>query len=149
MEEYGCVALVRGGRDAVTAGQSADVGVRRAAVDDGKLENGMPLDDLGKRLDVLLSDVAALTSYLQSLQTNLTSLRAEVQSGFKRVEEELSAARSRDQELHRLLKFSVQAGEGFRESVEARFDDADVKQDEQIDLLKQVVRQSASPRTGT
>jgi DNA anti-recombination protein RmuC len=109
----------------------------------------MPLDDIGKRLDALLSDVAALTSYVHSLQTNLTSLRAEVQSGFKRVDEELNAAKIRDQEVQRLLKFSLHAGEGLRESVETRFDESDVKQDEQIDLLKQVVRQSATPRTGT
>ena len=115
----------------------------------GKLENGMPPEDLAKRLDLLLSEVAALTSYVHSLQANVTSLRAEVQSGFKRVDDELNAAKIRDQELQRLLKVSLQAVEGFRESVESRFDDSDVKQDEQIDLLKQVVRQSATPRTGT
>lgn len=109
----------------------------------------MPPDDTGKRLDALLSDVAALTSLVHSLQANLTSLRAEVQSGFKRVDDELNAAKIREQELQRLLKFCLQAGEGLRESVEARFDDSDVKQDEQIDLLKQLARQSVAPRTGT
>ena len=106
----------------------------------------MPRDDTAERLELLLSEVAALTSYVHSLQANLTSLRAEVQSGLKRVDEELNAAKTRDQELLRLLKVTLQAGDGLRESVEARFDEADVKQDEQIDLLKQVVRQAATPR---
>jgi len=112
-----------------------------------KLEDGMLRDDISERLDVLLSELTALTAYVHSLQTNLTSLRAELQSGLKRVDDELNAAKSRDQELQRLVKFSVQANDGLRESVEARFDEADVKQDEQIDLLKQVVRQAATPRT--
>src|SRR5688500_4939635 len=96
-----------------------------------KLDDGMPRDDIAERLDVLLSELTALTAYVHSLQTNLTSLRAELQSGLKRVDDELNAARSRDQDLQRLVKFSVQANDGLRESVEARFDESDVKQDEQ------------------
>ena len=117
-----------------------------AALTIGKLENGMPPDDLAKRLDLLLSEIAALTSYVHSLQANVTSLRAEVQSGFKRVDDELNAAKIRDQDAHRLLKSGLEAREGLRESVEARFDEADEKHDEQLDLLKEAVHHLAAQR---
>ena len=95
-------------------------------MDDAKLAHGMTLDDLGQRL-VAIDD-------------KVTSLQSEVRSGFKRVDEALNAAKIRDEEAHRLLKFGLEAREGLRESVEARFEEADKKHDEQIDLLKQVVQ---------
>ena len=115
-------------------------------MDDARLSTGMTLDDIGRRLDTLQSDMTSVKSNVESLQTNLTSLHAEVQTGFKRVDEELNAAKIRDEEAHRLLKFSLEAREGLRESVETRFEEADRKHDEQIDLLKQVVHHLASTR---
>lgn len=114
-------------------------------MDDAKLADGMTLDDIGRRLDTLQSDMTSVKSNVQSLQTNLTSLQAGVQTGFKRVDEALNAAKIRDEEAHRLLEFSLEAREGLRESVDARFDEADKKHDQQIDLLKQVVQHLATP----
>ena len=99
-------------------------------MDDAKLSNGMTLDDIGQRL-VAIDD-------------KVTSLQDEARASFKHVDEELNAAKIRDEEAHRLLKFSLEAREGLRESVEVRFDQADKKHDEQIDLLKQVVQHVAT-----
>ena len=100
-------------------------------LDDAKLSNEMTLDDIGQRL-VAIDEM--VTSPLQD----------EVRSGFKRVDQELNAAKIRDEEAHRLLEFSLESREGPRESVDARFDEADKKHDEQIDLLKQVVQHLAT-----
>ena len=122
-------------------------------MDDARLSTGMTLDDIGRRLDTLQSDMTSVKSNVGSLQADagslhstLASLQAEVRSGFKRVDEELNAAKIRDEEAHHLLKFSLEAREGLRESVETRFEEADRKHDEQIDLLKQVVHHLASTR---
>ena len=116
-----------------------DVGIKDAPdpqpetrMDDAKLPNGMTLDDIGRRL--------------VAIDKKVTSLQAEMQTGFKRVDEELNAARIRDEEAHRLLTFSLEAREGLRESVETRFEEADRKHGQQIDLLKQAVHHLASTR---
>ena len=135
-------------------------------MDDAKLAHGMTLDDIGQKLVAidekvtslqadmtsvkssvgsLTSNVGSLESNVGSLHANLASLQSEVRSGFKRVDDALNAAKIRDEEAHRLLKFSLEAREGLRESVEARFEEADKKHDEQIDLLKQVVQHLARP----
>ena len=90
----------------------------------------MTLDDIGQRL--------------VGIDAKVTSLQEEVRSGFKRVDEELNAAKIRDEKAHELLKFSLEAREGLRESMEARFDEVDKKQDAQIDLLKQAVQHLAA-----
>lgn len=139
-------------------------------MDDAKLAHRMTLDDIGQRLVAidekvtslqadmtavkssvgsLESNVGSLQSDVGSLHTNLASLQSEVRSGFKRVDEALNAAKIRDEEAHRLLKFSLEAREGLRESVENRFEVADRKHDEQIDLLKHVVQHFATEQTGT
>jgi hypothetical protein len=99
-------------------------------LDDAKLSNEMTLDDIGQRL--------------VAIDEMVTSLQDEVRSGFKRVDQELNAAKIRDEEAHRLLEFSLESRERLRESVDARFDKADKKHDEQIDLLKQVVQHLAT-----
>ena len=93
-------------------------------MDDGKLANEMTLDDIGKRLE---------------------TLQTEVRSGFTRVDEELNAAKIRDEKAHDLLKFSLETHEGLRESMATRFDEVERKQDEQIDLLKHAVRHLVAP----
>jgi hypothetical protein len=118
-------------------------------MDDARLSNGMTLDDIGQRL--------------VAIDEKVTSLQDEVRSGFKRVDDELTAAKIRaeeahrelnaakirDEEAHRLLTFSLEAREGLRESVEARFEEADSKHDDQIDLLKQVVQHLATQQADT
>lgn len=116
-------------------------------MDDAKLPDGMTLDDIGRRLVAidakvtsLQADMTAVKSNLGSLESDVTSLRTEVRSGFQRVDQELNAAKIRDEKAHDLLKFNLEAREGLRESMEARFDAVEKKQDEQIDLLKHAIR---------
>ena len=111
----------------------------------------MTLDDIGQRLDAidrkvtsLQADMSEVKPNVASVQSNLTALQVEVRSGFRRVDEELNAAKIRDEEAHRLLKFSLEAREGLRESMEVRFDAVEKKQDEQIDLLKHAVHHVAT-----
>ena len=69
-----------------------------------------------------------------------------MRSGFTRVDEELNKAKIRDEELHGLLKFSLEAREGLRESIEQRFDEMGKKQDQELDLLKDVLRHVTGTR---
>ena len=84
-------------------------------MDDGRLPGEMTLDGIAKRLD-------AIDTKLGGLETKVGGLEAEMRSGFTRVVEELNNAKIRDEELHGLLKFSLEARDGLRESMEERFD---------------------------
>ena len=83
---------------------------------------------------------------LDSARIRVDTIEAGVQTGFHRVDEQLNAARIRDEQAHDLLKFSLEAREGLRESMERRFDATTKKQDEEIALLKDVLRHLASTR---
>lgn len=101
-------------------------------MDDGKLPDKMTLDGIAKRLD--------------AIDAKLGGLEVEMRSGFTRVGEELNNAKIRDEELHGLLKFSLEAREGLRESTEERFDEMGKKQDQELDLLKDVLRHVTGTR---
>ena len=81
----------------------------------------MTLEAIARRLDAIQADVAGI--------------RTEMREGF-------NAARIRDEEQRDLMKFGLEAREALRESVDERFAAADKKQDEQIGLLKNVLRSS-------
>ena len=83
---------------------------------------------------------------LESARIRVDAIEAVVQAGFRRVDEQLNAARIRDEQAHDLLKFSLEAREGLRESMEKRFDATGKKQDEEIGLLKDVLRHVAGTR---
>jgi hypothetical protein len=110
-------------------------------MDDGKLPGEMTLDGIAKRLD-------AIDARLGGLDAKVGGLEVEMRSGFKRVDEKLNEAKIRDEELHGLLKFSLEAREGLRESMEQRFDVMGNKHDQEIDLLKDVLRHTASRANG-
>jgi hypothetical protein len=101
-------------------------------MDDGRLPGEMTLDGIAKRLD--------------AIDARLGGLDVEMRSGFTRVGEELNKAKIRDEELHGLLKFSLEAREGLRESMEQRFDVMGKKQDQEVDLLKDVLRHVTGTR---
>jgi hypothetical protein len=94
-------------------------------MDDGRLPGEMTLEDIAKQLHLLQDEVSA---------------------GFRRVHEQLNAAKIRDEEAHGLLKFSLEAREGLRESMEQRFDVMGNKHDQEIDLLKDVLRHVTGAR---
>ena len=106
-------------------------------MDDAKIASDMTLDGIAQRLEKIQSDVAAL-------QTNITGMKAEMKVDMKTVKDDMKAgfndSKVRDEELRTLMKFGLEAREALRESVEARFDATDQKHDEEISLLKDVLR---------
>ena len=60
----------------------------------------------------------------------------------KKVDEGFDASRARDEELRDLTKFGLEAREVLRDEMHRRLDEADRKNDAQISLLKDVVRNS-------
>jgi len=131
-------------------------------MDDGRLPGEMTLDGIAKRLDAIDAKLGGLEAKVGGLEVKVGGLEvkvgglevkvggleAEVRSGFTRVGEELNKAKIRDEELHGLLKFSLEAREGLRESMEQRFDVMGNKHDQEIDLLKDVLRHTASRANG-
>ena len=130
-------------------------------MDDARLANEMTLDGIARQLEAIRSDVAGVKSDVASMKSDMTgmksdmtgvksdmtgmksetaSLKDEMRDGFRKIGEDLNAARIRDEKLHRLMTFGLEAREGLRESVETRFDATDKKHDEEIDLLKDVLR---------
>jgi hypothetical protein len=117
----------------------------------------MTLDGIAKRLDAIDAKLGGLEAEMKSgfrrtdaqlhtVKTRADSIESEMRSGFTRVGEELNNAKIRDEELHGLLKFSLEAREGLRESIEERFDGMGKKQDQELDLLKDVLRHVAGTR---
>ena len=129
-------------------------------MDDGRLPGEMTLDGIAKRLDAidaklggvdarlggLDAKVGGLDGTVGGLAAKLDGLEAEMRSGFTRVDEKLNEAKIRDEELHGLLKFSLEAREGLRESMEQRFEVTGNKHDQEIDLLKDVLRHVSGAR---
>jgi hypothetical protein len=103
---------------------------------------------LATKVGELDTRVGGLDTKVGGLDTKVGGLQAEMRSGFKRVDEKLNEAKIRDEELHGLLKFSLEAREGLRESMEQRFDVMGNKHDQEIDLLKDVLRHTASRANG-
>ena len=122
-------------------------------MDDGKLANEMTLEGIAKELKAISRKVSSLNEKVSSLDGKVTSLDGKVTSiddrmtaGFASVGEQLNGAKIRDEELHSLMKFGLEAREALRESVEAGFKAVDKKQDEEIGLVKDVVRGLAEAR---
>lgn len=116
-------------------------------MDDARLANEMTLDGIARQLEAIRSDVAGVKSDMTDMKSDMTGMKSEtarlkdeMRDGFWKIGEDLNAARIRDEELHRLMTFGLEAREGLRESVETRFDATDKKHDEEIDLLKDVLR---------
>jgi hypothetical protein len=92
----------------------------------------MTLDDLAKQFEAMRVDMSAMRG-------DFADLRKTMHEGF-------DASRIRDEELRDLMKFGLEAREVLRDEVHRRFDDADRKHDEQIDLLKTVIRHDVTKR---
>ena len=143
-------------------------------MDDGRLPGEMTLDGIAKRLDAIDAKLGghdakfdAIDAKLDAIDARLgghdakfdaidarlgghdakfDGLEAEMRSGFTRIDEKLNEAKIRDEELHGLLKFSLEAREGLRESMEQRFDVIGNKHDQEIGLLKDVLRHVTGAR---
>jgi len=63
---------------------------------------------------------------------------------FKGIDQKLNDAKVRDEELRGLMKFGLEANVALRESMETRFEAVNKKQDEEIGLLKDVIRSKSA-----
>lgn len=138
-------------------------------MDDDRITNEMTLEGIARRLDTiqadlttvkqdvaviktdvagLKTDVAGLKTAVGGLTTDVGGLMYEVKAGFDRVDSELNDARIRDEELRGLMKFGLEAREALRESITARFDTTERKQDEAITLLKDVIKARQTEPSG-
>lgn len=133
-------------------------------MDDGMLGDAMTLKELGSELrglrQELRQEVAGLRSEIAAGREDTRALALKVDTGFENTRalaakvdvglEETRALASKVtigfEETHALLKFGLEAREAPRESMETRFEEADRKHDEQITLLKDVLRESRHPR---
>ena len=130
-------------------------------MDDGMLGDGMTLDAIGKQLrgiqedlTTVKNDVGALKSDVGTLKSDVGTLKgdvgtlkgavAQLQSSTIGVHERLDSLSHRMtiefEDTRRMLSFGLEAREALRESMEQRFTEVDVKQDKQIGLLKDVLR---------
>lgn len=87
---------------------------------------GRAVATLDGRTAALEGRTAALEGRTAALEDRTTALTRKVTVGFE--------------ETHALLRFGLEAREALRETVDARFDALDRKHDEQIGLLKDVLR---------
>lgn len=117
-------------------------------MDDVKLASEMTLDGIARQLEAIRSDMTDMKADMTDMKADMTGMKAdiaglktELSGGFRKVGEELNAAKIRDEELRGLTKFGLEAREALRQSVTARFDETDKKHDEEISLLKDVLRQ--------
>ncbi len=84
--------------------------------------------------------VTDVTASVTDVKASVSSLDRRMTAGFTRVDEQLNAATVRDEELRGLMKFSLEANVALRESMETRFAAVDKKQDDEIGLVKNVIR---------
>jgi hypothetical protein len=96
--------------------------------------------DIDKRFGDIDKRFGDIDKRFGDIDKRFDNMQAEMRDGFAHVNHQLNQAKVRDEELHRLMKFGLEAREALRETMDARFDAADRKHDEQIGLLKDVLR---------
>jgi hypothetical protein len=93
----------------------------------------MSMKEVSRQLKELSTKFEKLETKFDGLETKFDGLETKVDEGF-------NASKVRDEELMGLMKFGLEAREALRESMENRFDEADRKHNQQIDLLNDAVR---------
>jgi hypothetical protein len=103
--------------------------------------------DIANQIGDIRGDIANQISDIRGdIANQIGEIRGEL-SGLKQaMTEGFDASRARDEELRDLMKFGREAREVLRDEIHRRFDNADQKHDEQIDLLKTVIRHDATKR---
>jgi uncharacterized coiled-coil DUF342 family protein len=121
-------------------------------MDDAKIADEMTLDGIAKRLEALQTTVAGLQSNMTEMKSEMTEMKSgmagmttEISDVKHHVKTGFNESRIRDEELRDLMKFGLEAREALRETVDARFDATDKKHDEELGLLKSVLRAVTHP----
>jgi chromosome segregation ATPase len=108
---------------------TTDLAVMKTDMTDVKAD----MTDLKTDMTVMKTDLTNVQATVSGLSTGLMDLKSEMESGF-------NDSKMRDEELRDLMKFGLEAREALRETVEARFDETGRKHDDQISLLKDVLK---------
>ena len=95
---------------------------------------------LVSQVDGLDQKFVGLDKKFDGLDKKVDGLEKKFDGLDKKVDDGFSASKVRDEELRDLAKFGLEAREALRESMENRFDEADRKHNQQIDLLNDAVR---------
>ena len=131
-----------GGMKTDIAGIKGDIGGINSRVDGINAEiGGLKADVGGIKADLLdiKSDVTVIKSDIGDMKSDIGGLKYEVVAGFKRVDDELDAARIRDEEMRGLIKLNFEALQGHRQSTDAKFETVTTEIREQSDLLNSVL----------
>ncbi|HEX8028864.1 MAG TPA: hypothetical protein VF491_10405 [Vicinamibacterales bacterium] len=102
----------------------------------------MTLEDIARKLDTIDTRLSTLvrrvddgfTASESALRLGLTALESKIDDSSR-------ASQIRDEELHRLTRFGLEATEVIADSINRRLDESNRKDDEQITLIKDVIRQ--------
>lgn len=117
----------------------------------------MTNDELAKKLDEKFAGVdekfAGLDEKFSRVDARFSQIdefAAKVDKRFESLEQKMddgfAASKIRDEDLRGLMTFGLEAREVLREEVHRRFDASDRKHDEQITLLKDVIRQAPTKK---
>ena len=87
---------------------------------------------------------AKMNERFESMDKRFDRMDKRFESLEQKMDQGFNDSKIRDEHLLGLTRFSLEADEVLRDSMMRRFDDADRKHDEQISLLKDVVRQRAA-----
>lgn len=97
----------------------------------------MTNDELAARIDRNAARIdetlARIDEGFERIDRRFDSFETKVDAGF-------NASKMRDEELRDLTRFGLDAREVLRDEMHRRFDEAERKNDEQISLLKDAVR---------
>jgi hypothetical protein len=103
----------------------------------------MTLDDIAGKLDAIDTRLSTLERKVdegfgasgKAVHEGLSTLESKLNEGF-------NASKVRDEELHRLTNFGLEADQIVADSINRRLDQSNHKHDEQIRLLNDVIRQN-------
>ncbi len=102
----------------------------------------MTLEDIARKLDTIDTRLSTLERKVDDgFSASENALRSGLATLESKIDDSSRASRIRDEELHRLTRFGLEADEVIADSINRRLDESNHKHDEQITLIKDVIRQ--------
>lgn len=95
--------------------------------------------DVAREFKKIHSALTDIQTDIGGMKTDIGGLKYEIVEGFKRVDNELNAAKIRDEELLGKVRLGLEGFQGLRESTDAGFDRVSGENREQHELLKSVI----------
>jgi septal ring factor EnvC (AmiA/AmiB activator) len=94
------------------------------------------MTDMKADIGGIKADLSDVKADIGDMKSDIGGLKYEVIAGFKRVDNQLDAARLRDEHMVRTIKFSFEAVQAHREVSDAKFDTVIKEMRGNTDLLK-------------